>query len=52
MRNAVLGLVVAATLAVSASGATLFGIEAWKLALAALGAALFVMGGANRRPSP
>jgi hypothetical protein len=49
MRNALLGLIIAAALALSASGATLFGIEAWKLVLAACGAALFVMGGAERR---
>jgi len=35
---------VAAALAVSASGATLFGIAAWKIVLAAAGAIIFVMG--------
>jgi hypothetical protein len=41
MRNALLGLVVAAVLAVSLSGATVFGIAVWKIALAAAGAILF-----------
>jgi hypothetical protein len=44
MRNALIGLVIAAALAVSASGATFFGIGAWKIVLAAAGAVLFVMG--------
>ena len=44
MRNALIGLVIAAALAVSASGATFFGIDAWKIVLAAAGAVLFVMG--------
>ena len=49
MRKALGGLVVAAALAVSASGATIFGIDAWKIVLAAAGAVIFVMG-AERRP--
>jgi hypothetical protein len=49
MRNVFGGIVVAAALAVSASDATLFGIDAWKIVLAAAGAAVFVMG-ADRRP--
>jgi hypothetical protein len=36
--------VAAAALAVSASGATFFGIAAWKIVLAAAGAIIFVMG--------
>jgi hypothetical protein len=44
MRKAFGGLVVAAAVAVSASGATVFGIDAWKIVLAAAGAAIFVMG--------
>jgi len=49
MRKARGGLVVAAALAVSASGASVFGIDAWKIVLAAAGAVIFVMG-ADRRP--
>jgi hypothetical protein len=49
MRKALGGLVVAAALALSASGATIFGIDAWKIVLAAAGAVIFVMG-AERRP--
>jgi hypothetical protein len=45
MRNAVLGLICAAALAVSLSGASLFGIAAWKIVLAAAGAVLFVKTG-------
>lgn len=44
MRNALVGLVIAAALAVSASDATVFGIAAWKVVLAAAGAVIFVMG--------
>lgn len=49
MRRALAGLIVAAALAVSASGATFLGIDAWKIVLAAAGAVIFVMG-AERRP--
>lgn len=49
MGKALGGLVVAVALALSASGATFFGIDAWKIVLAAAGAAIFVMG-AERRP--
>jgi hypothetical protein len=49
MRNALIGLLVAGALAVSVSGATFFGIDAWKIVLAAVGALIFVMG-AERRP--
>ena len=45
MRNAVLGLICAAALAVSISGASIFGIAAWKIVLAAAGAVLFVITG-------
>jgi hypothetical protein len=45
MQKALAGLIVAAALAVSASGATVFGIDAWKIALAAAGAVIFVLGG-------
>lgn len=49
MQKALWGLVIAAALAVSVSGATFFGIDAWKIVLAAAGAVIFVMG-AERRP--
>ncbi len=49
MRNALIGLLAAGALAVSLSGATFFGIDAWKIVLAALGAVIFVMG-AEKRP--
>jgi membrane-bound ClpP family serine protease len=49
MHKALAGLVVALALAVSFSGATFFGIDAWKIVLAAAGAVIFVMG-AERRP--
>jgi len=49
MRKGLLGIVVAAALAVSASDATVFGIEAWKVVLAAFGAAVFMMGGSGLR---
>ena len=45
MRNAILGLIGAAALAVSFSGAVIFGIAAWKIVLAAAGAVLFVTAG-------
>jgi len=45
MQKALAGMVVAAALAVSASGATFFGIDAWKILLAAAGAVIFVIGG-------
>ena len=48
MRNALIGLAIAAGLAVSASGATFFGIDAWKIVLAATGAVIFVMGAERR----
>jgi membrane-bound ClpP family serine protease len=49
MRNALLGLIVAGVLAISVSGASVFGIAVWKIALAAAGAILFVITG--RKPS-
>ena len=52
MKKALLGTIVAAALAVSASDATLFGIDAWKIVLAASGAVLFVSGaGGPTRPT-
>jgi hypothetical protein len=49
MKKALVGFVVALALAVSASGATFFGIDAWKIILAAAGAVIFVLG-AEKRP--
>jgi hypothetical protein len=48
MRNALIGLIVAAAFAVSLSGLTIFGIDAWKIVLAAAGAVLFVAGSGQR----
>ena len=45
VRKALLGLVVAIAIAVSASGASIAGIAAWKIVLAAAGAVLFVATG-------
>jgi membrane-bound ClpP family serine protease len=45
VRNAVIGVIVAATLALSLAGASIFGIAFWKIALAALGAVIFVVTG-------
>jgi len=45
MRNIVLGLAVAAALGLSASGASVRGVEAWKIVAAAAGAALFLTAG-------
>lgn len=44
VRNTLLGTIVAAALAISASDATIFGIAAWKIVLAASGAVIFVAG--------
>jgi len=41
MRNAALGLAVAAAVALVAADATIFGIEAWKVVLGVIGLALF-----------
>ena len=51
MRNALIGLLAAGALAVSLSGATFFGIDAWKIVLAAVGAVIFVMGAEKRTRS-
>ena len=45
VRKALVGLVVALALAVSASGVSIAGIAAWKIVLAAAGAVLFVATG-------
>ena len=45
MRNAVLGLVCAAALALAVSDITIFGIAIWKIELAVAGALLFITAG-------
>jgi membrane-bound ClpP family serine protease len=45
LRNAVLGLIGAAALALALSGVEFFGIAVWKIELAVLGAVLFVTAG-------
>jgi hypothetical protein len=49
MRKALLGIVVAALLAVSMSDAKPFGIDAWKIVLALFGLVLFVTAGSGGR---
>jgi membrane-bound ClpP family serine protease len=45
MRNAALGLICAAALALALSDLTVFGIAIWKIELALLGLVLFVTAG-------
>jgi membrane-bound ClpP family serine protease len=45
MRNAVLGLICAAALALALSDITIFGIAVWKIELAVAGAIVFVTAG-------
>jgi hypothetical protein len=45
MRNAVLGLICAAALALALSDVAIFGIAIWKIELAIVGALLFVTAG-------
>ena len=45
MRNAVLGLICAAALALALSDITIFGIAVWKMELAVAGAIVFVTAG-------
>jgi hypothetical protein len=45
MRNAILGLICAAALALALTDFTIFGIAIWKVELALLGAFLFVTAG-------
>jgi hypothetical protein len=45
VRKAVVGVIVAIALAISASDASIAGIAAWKIILAAAGAAIFVATG-------
>jgi len=51
MRNAVIGVALAAGLALALSPLTIVGIDAWKIVLAATGALLFVTAGRGRAPS-
>ena len=45
MRNAVFGLVVAGALALIATDASIAGVAAWKIVLAAIGLVLFIRAG-------
>ena len=45
MRNAAIGLICAAALALALSDITIFGIAVWKIELAVIGALLFVTAG-------
>jgi hypothetical protein len=51
MQRVLLGAGIAAVLAVSASGATVYGIDVWKIALALAGLVIFVMGSERNRGS-
>jgi hypothetical protein len=50
MRNIVLGALVAGALALILADASIAGIQVWKIVLAGIGLALFVMGGRARTP--
>jgi len=51
VRNAIVGLLAAACLALVLADASVLGIAVWKIVLAALGLGLFVLGGRpNRSP--
>ena len=52
MRNALLGTVVAASLALALSPVTIAGIAAWKIVLAAFGAVLVVTAGRGSTSGP
>jgi hypothetical protein len=52
MRNAILGLAVAAAVALVASGARIFGIDAWKIVLGVIGLALFRSAARDSRTPP
>jgi membrane-bound ClpP family serine protease len=51
MRNLVIGLVVAAALALAVSPVRIAGIDAWKIVLAAIGAVLVVTAGRGSTPT-
>jgi hypothetical protein len=48
MRNALIGLALAAGLALALAPVTIAGIDSWKVVLAAAGAFLFVTAGRNK----
>jgi hypothetical protein len=50
MRNVLFGTLVAVALALILADASIAGIQAWKIVLAGIGLALFVMGGRGRTP--
>jgi hypothetical protein len=52
MRNVLIGLLAAAGLALALSGASIAGIAAWKIVLAAIGFAVFVSGRPRSAPRP
>ncbi len=52
MRNAVVGLLVAAAVALVAADVPIFGIEAWKVVLGLFGLWLFVTAGRGREAGP
>jgi hypothetical protein len=50
--KAILGILAAISLTLIAADASIFGVAAWKVVLAAIGLALFVRNGPPRRPPP
>ena len=50
LRHVLLGALIAATVGLMGTDASLFGVAAWKVTLAAVGVVIFVMGGSSRRP--
>jgi membrane-bound ClpP family serine protease len=52
VRHAIIGAIAAATLALILADASLFGIAFWKIALAALGAVVFVATGVREKTEP
>ena len=52
MRNLLIGLVLAAALALAVSPVTIAGIDAWKIVLAAVGAVLVVTAGRGSSAPP
>jgi len=49
MRNAAIGLVLAAAVALVAADVPLFGVESWKVVLAVFGLWLFITAGRGRQ---
>jgi len=52
MRNIVYGTLVASALALILADASIAGIQAWKIVLAGIGLALFMLGGRARTSRP